>query len=399
MTPRQQLDALAEQNLLRAPVPGESPSPLRIIREGREMWNFASNDYLGLASHPAIAAAFMEGIRKFGTGSTASRLITGTCPPHVLLEETIAAVKHTEAALTFSSGYTTALSAIPVIVGKGGFVILDRLAHACLIDAARISDATLRVFPHNDVEKLGAILSKIRSSHPQARILVVTESVFSMDGDLCPLHEIVSTCEKFSADLLLDEAHATGILGPSGMGLAEQHGLRGRIAFQMGTLSKALGLSGGYLAASRDWIDLIANLARPFIYTTAPPPALAHAALAAFALVRSTEGKALREKLFSNIALLRPGHPSAIIPHILGTNEAALSASASLAEKGYLIPAIRFPTVPKGTARLRITLSAAHPPAAVKALATYLQSSAPTNLISSGSGQIAPAPSDIGILH
>ena len=372
MTPRKQLEALSKQNLLRAPIPGESPSVMRIIREGRELWNFASNDYLGLSSHQAIAAAFTEGIAKFGTGSTASRLVTGTHPPHVLLEETIAAAKHAKASLTFSSGYTTALSAIPVIVGKGDFVILDRLAHACLIDAARMSDATLRVFPHNNVERLGGILSKIRAANPQSRILVVTESVFSMDGDVCPLSEIVSTCENFSADLLLDEAHATGVLGPKGMGLAEQLGLQERIAFQMGTLSKALGLSGGYLAASRDWITLIANRARPFIYTTAPPPALAHAALAAFALVRSEEGKVLREKLFFNVALLCPGNPSAIIPKILSSSEAALAASASLAEKGYLIPAIRFPTVPKNMARLRITLSAIHPPEAVSALADVL---------------------------
>ena len=214
MSPRQQLDALAEQNLLRTPTCGESPSPMRIIRNGREMWNFASNDYLGLASHPALAASFTAGIAKFGTGSGASRLVTGTSVPHVLLEETIAAAKHAQAALTFSSGYTTALSAIPVIVGKGDFVILDRLAHACLIDAARTSEATLRVFPHNDVEKLSAILSKIRAAHPHSRILVATESVFSMDGDLCPLSEIITVCENFSADLLLDEAHATGVLGP-----------------------------------------------------------------------------------------------------------------------------------------------------------------------------------------
>lgn len=372
MTPRQQLQALAEKNLLRSSIPGESSSPMRIIRDGREMWNFASNDYIGLSRHPVLADAFTEGIEKFGTGSTASRLVTGTHPPHILLEEAIATAKHTEAALTFSSGYNTALSAIPTIVGKCDFVILDRLAHACLIDAARTSDATLRVFPHNDVDKLSRILSKIRSSNSQSRILVVTESIFSMDGDLCPLLKILNTCEKFSADLLLDEAHATGILGSSGMGLAEHLGLQQRIAFQMGTLSKALGLSGGYLAASQDWIDLIANRARPYIYTTAPPPALAQAALAAIGLVRSAEGKSLREKLYYNTALLRQSHPSPIFPEILGTSEAALAASAFLAGKGYLIPAIRFPTVPKNTARLRITISAAHPPEAVEMLSKLI---------------------------
>lgn len=368
MTPRQQLDVLAERKLLRSlttlPATGKT-----VTVDGRELWNFASNDYLGLAHHPAVAAAFVEGIGKYGTGATASRLVTGSAAPHQFLEETLAAAKRSEAALTFTSGYNTALSAIPVIAGKGDFILLDRLAHACLIDAARISAATLRVFPHNDTEKLGEILTKLRAKNSTARILVVTESVFSMDGDLCPLTEILSTCETHGALLLLDEAHATGIIGPLGMGLAEQLGLQGKIPFQMGTLSKSVGLSGGYLAAPRDWIDLIVNRARPFIYTTAPPPALAHAALTALEIIRSDEGKSLRETLFQNIAILRQNHSSAIIPHILGENEAALAASIALREKGFLVPAIRFPTVPQDTARLRITLSAAHPKEAVEALA------------------------------
>jgi 7-keto-8-aminopelargonate synthetase-like enzyme len=371
MTPRQQLEDLAERKLLRSlttlPATGT-----RVTVDGRELWNFASNDYLGLAHHPALSAAFIDGIGKYGTGATASRLVTGSAAPHLLLEETIATAKRTEAALTFTSGYNTALSAIPVIIGKGDFVLLDRLAHACLIDAARMSGATLRVFPHNDTAKLGDILSKLRAKNSAARILVVTESIFSMDGDLCPLAEILNVCETHGALLLLDEAHATGILGPHGMGLAEQLGLQGKIPFQMGTLSKAVGLSGGYLAASRDWIDLIANRARPFIYTTAPPPALAHAALAALAIIRSDEGKLLREMLFQNIAILRKNHPSAIIPHILGDNETTLATSAALREKGFLTPAIRFPTVPQGTARLRITVSSGHPAEAVKALTAAL---------------------------
>lgn len=371
MTPRQQLDALANQRLMRTLTPVGSRGS-RVTLDGRELWNFASNDYLGLAHHPAVAAAFMEGIGKYGTGATASRLITGSAAPHHALEEILATAKRTEAVLTFTSGYNTALSAIPVIVGKGDVVLLDRLAHASLIDAARMSGATLRVFPHNDTSKLGAILSKLRAKCASARILVVTESVFSMDGDLCPLAEILDLCETHGALLLLDEAHATGILGPQGMGLAEQLGLQGKIPFQMGTLSKAVGLSGGYLAASRDWIDLIANRARPFIYTTAPPPALAHAAIAAIGIIRSDEGKSLRETLFQNIAILRKNHPSAIIPHILGDNETTLAASAALREKGFLAPAIRFPTVPQGSARLRITVSATHPREAVEALAAAL---------------------------
>jgi 8-amino-7-oxononanoate synthase len=371
MTPRQQLDELAQRKLLRS-LTAFPATGTRVTVDGRELWNFASNDYLGLAHHPAVAAAFIEGIGKYGTGATASRLVTGSTAPHHELEETLAAAKKAEAALTFTSGYNTALSAIPIIVGKEDFVLLDRLAHASLIDAARMSGATLRVFPHNDTAKLIEILTKLRAKQANARILVVTESVFSMDGDLCPLTEILGVCETHGALLLLDEAHATGVLGPSGMGLAEQLGLQGKIPFQMGTLSKAVGLSGGYLAASRDWIDLIANRARPFIYTTAPPPALAHAALAALGIIRSDEGKTLRETLFQNIAILRDDHPSAIIPHILGDNETALAAAAALREKGYLAPAIRFPTVPQGTARLRITVSASHPKVSVEALAAAL---------------------------
>lgn len=377
MTPRQQLDELAERKLLRSlttfPATGT-----RVTVDGRGLWNFASNDYLGLAHHPAVAAAFIEGIEKFGTGATASRLVTGSAAPHHVLEETLAAAKRTEAALTFTSGYNTALSAIPVIVGKGDFVLLDRLAHASLIDAARLSGATLRVFPHNDTAKLAAILAKLRAKQSSARILVVTESVFSMDGDLCPLAEILGLCETHGALLLLDEAHATGVLGLQGMGLAEQLGLQGKIPFQMGTFSKAVGLSGGYLAASRDWINLIANRARPFIYTTAPPPALAHAALAAIGIIRSDEGKSLRETLFRNIAILRENHPSAILPHILGDNETTLAASAALREKGFLAPAIRFPTVPQGAARLRITVSASHTKEAVEALSREMEQVCPT---------------------
>ncbi len=371
MDPRQQLDALAEKNLLRHLAPGERHSH-RITRNGTEFWDFASNDYLGLSTHPTVSAAFIEGIEKYGTGAAASRLVTGSSPAHRALEEFLAAAKHTEAALTFTSGYSTALSTIPVICGKGDFIVLDKLAHASLIDAARMSGATLRVFPHNDISKLEKLLHTLREKHPTSRLLVVTESIFSMDGNLCPLREISDLCERFGALLFLDEAHATGVLGPTGMGLAEELGLQENVHFQMGTLSKAPGLSGGYLAADRDWIDLLVNRARPFIYTTAPPPALALAALASLRLIRSDEGKSLREKLFQNISLLRENHPSAILPVILGENQAALTASASLAEKGFLAPAIRYPTVPRGTARLRITLSAAHPEEAVNALRNAL---------------------------
>jgi len=340
------------------------------------MWNFASNDYLGLARHPLVEAALIEGVRRYGAGAAASRLVCGTLPPHRLLENALAAAKQTEAALVFSSGFATALGVIPAVAGKGDHVLLDKLCHACLVDAARLSGATIRVFPHNDLGKLRRLLSSIRAKHPHARILVATESVFSMDGDLCPLREIVDLTEQHDALLLLDEAHGFGVLGGHGMGLAEREGLQRRVTFQMGTLSKAAGLSGGYLAASREWIDLLVNRARSFIYSTAPPPALAHAAIASLELIRSDQGRALREKLRENTALIADS-PTPILPRVLGANEAALAASAALADAGFIVPAIRFPTVPRGTARLRISLSADHPPDAVRALKEVLHAAVP----------------------
>jgi 8-amino-7-oxononanoate synthase len=371
-SPTEELRDLETAGLLRQLRPIDSPAGPRVTRGGLEFWNFASNDYLGLAAHPEIADAMVEGVRKFGAGSAASRLVCGTLPPHRLLEEALAGAKQSEAALAFSSGFATSMGVIPAVVGKSDFVVLDKLSHACLVDAARLSGATLRVFPHNDTAQLARMLGSIRGKAPSARILVVTESVFSMDGDLCPLREIVDLVEAQEALLLLDEAHGFGVLGANGMGLAEREGLQARITFQMGTLSKAAGLAGGYVAASRAWIDLLVNRARTFIYSTAPPPALAHASLASLRLIRSGEGAALRERLEESIARIAES-PVPILPRILGSNEAALTASAALAEAGFIVPAIRYPTVPRGAARLRISLSAAHPPVAVDALSDALR--------------------------
>lgn len=371
-----QLDA---DGLLRSLRPLESAPGVRVERGGRGLLNFASNDYLGLAGHPALAAALVEGVGRYGAGSTASRLVCGTQPPHLLLETKLAEAKQTEAALTFSSGFATAIGTIPAVVGKGDFVVLDKLSHACLVDASRLSGATLRVFPHNDLGKLDRLLAGIRGKDAKATVLVVTESVFSMDGDVCPLRELVDLTEKFGALLLIDEAHAVGVLGESGMGLAEAGGLQRRVTFQMGTFSKALGLSGGYLAASREWIDLLVNRARSFIYSTAPPPAVAHAAAAALDLVRSPAGGRLRGQLADRIGLFRAGlggralSSTAIQPVMLGRSEAALTASATLEAGGMLVPAIRYPTVPRGKARLRVSLSAAHAADDVKWLAREIR--------------------------
>lgn len=370
-SPAESLRQLAADGLLRGQRPLDSPTGPQVVREGRTLWNFASNDYLGLARHPEIEAALIEGVQRFGAGAAASRLVCGTLPPHRLLEEALAEAKQSEAALTFSSGFATALGVIPAVVGKSDFVILDKLSHACLVDAARLSGATIRVFPHNDLGKLERLLISTREKAPAARILVATESVFSMDGDLCPLREILELTEARDALLLLDEAHGFGVLGEHGMGLAELEDLQRRVTFQMGTLSKAAGLSGGYLAASRDWIDLLTNRARSFIYSTAPPPALAHAAIASLTLIRSTEGKALRAKLQQNIARISSGC-TPIVPRLLGSNEAALAAASDLDQAGFLVPAIRYPTVPRGSARLRISLSAAHSPGTIDLLSSRL---------------------------
>lgn len=366
-SPDQQLHDLAQQGLLRQLKPLECGAGPCITRNGKSLWNFASNDYLGLASHPQIQAALIEGIGRYGAGAASSRLVCGTLPPHAQLETAIAAAKQTQAALTFSSGFATSLGIIPAIVGKADFIILDKLSHACLVDAAKLSGATLRIFPHNDLGKLEKLLVGIRSKSADARILVATESVFSMDGDLCPLRALVELTEEHDALLLLDEAHGFGVLGEHGMGLAEQEGLQERIAFQMGTLSKSAGLSGGYLAASRDWIDLMINRARSFIYSTAPPPVLAHAACTAIELIRSAEGKRLRQQLQQHIASIGRSL-TAIQPILLGDNQRALAASAAFEDAGLLVPAIRYPTVPRGTARLRISLSATHPQEAIIAL-------------------------------
>ncbi|MBK1882227.1 8-amino-7-oxononanoate synthase [Luteolibacter pohnpeiensis] len=369
--PAESLRQISADGLLRKLRTIEAPG-MRIAREGRELWNFASNDYLGLAGHPAVAEALIEGVQQFGAGATASRLVSGSHSPHLQLEEDIAAAKHAEAALAFSSGFAAAMGAIPAIVGKGDTIVLDKLCHASLVDAARLSGATIRVFPHNRVEKLRQLLESIRKKDAASHILVVTESVFSMDGDLCPLAEILDLTEQFDADLFLDEAHAVGVLGETGMGLADDAAFRKRVAFQMGTLSKSVGLSGGYIAASREWIDLFINRARSFIYSTAPPPTIAHAARRSLEIIRSSEGDTLRSALRFNISLLDPQQTTPIVPVICGSNASAIDASGRMEDNGFLIPAIRWPTVPRGSARLRASLSAAHPADVVRELRTRL---------------------------
>jgi 8-amino-7-oxononanoate synthase len=332
------------------------------------MRNFAANDYLGLSRHPALIEAARRATAERGTGAGASRLVTGTDSAVLALEEQLAAWKEKEAALVFSSGYAAALGTIPALAGKGDTIILDKLAHASLIDAARLSCATVRTFPHNDTGRLETLLAKISSG--KTRILVVTESIFSMDGDAAPLRELVGLKDRYGAWLLVDEAHATGLYGATGAGLLAEAGLGGQVEIVMGTLSKALGSVGGYISGSRALIDWLVNRARSFIYSTALPPGVIGASRAAVDLARGPEGAALRDRLRGNIARFHAGLPSgwknkalsssAIQPLICGEASAALQLAATLRKAGFLIPAIRYPTVPRNAARLRVTLSAAH---------------------------------------
>jgi 8-amino-7-oxononanoate synthase len=361
----EQLAALEAQNLHRRLRRIDSPPADTALVDGRELVNFSSNDYLGLANDSRLRHAAIGAIEKFGAGAGSSRLICGTQGPHVELETALARFKRTEAALSFATGYAAALGTIPALVGANDVVILDKLSHACLVDAARLSGATMRVFPHNHLEKLERLLAWARENYAKANVLVVTESVFSMDGDVAPLREIVELKERFGAWLLLDEAHGVGVLGPNGRGLAAERGVADRVEIQMGTLGKALGAAGGAISGSRALIDFLINRARSFIFSTAPVPAAAAAAAEAVRLLESGEMEASRACLWANIrglteGLGRPMAASAIIPIEVGEESEAVRVADHLRMAGYLVGAVRYPTVPRGRARLRITLSAAH---------------------------------------
>jgi len=354
----------------------DSPQTTHVVSGGRPLVNFSSNDYLGLATHPALREAAMAEWERAGFGSGASRLVCGTLAAHERLEEAISGFKRTGAALCFSSGYAAAMGTIPALCSREDVIILDKLCHACLIDASRLSGAQLRVFPHNDTDKLESHLRWARTRH--GRILVVAESVYSMDGDVAPLREIVELKDRHGAWLFLDEAHGVGVLGAGGRGLAEASGVEGRIEVQMGTLGKALGAHGAYITGHRLLRDFLINRARSFIYSTAPPAPVAAAAAKAVEILGGTEGASLLESLWKNIrslgaALEMPASPSAIVPVIVGAESAAVAASENLLASGFLVPAIRYPTVAKGAARLRVTLSAAHTAEDVASLAKVLK--------------------------
>ena len=388
-TPRE-FDALGPAGLLEG---GPGPEPQPVV-------SFASNDYLGLSAHPAVVAAAREALTRWGAGSGASRLVTGSRPIHSELERELAAWKGTEAAVCFPTGFAANLGVLSTLGGPGVRILSDELNHASIIDGCRLSRSALAVYRHRDMGHLAELLADNdndtgtgtgadnhtttgadAAAAAPIPTIVVTDSVFSMDGDIAPLDDLVTLCKRHNALLILDEAHA--VLGPDlptdprrdkggGMGSRDRDGLdgvqgvQGGTVVRVGTLSKTLGSLGGFVAASRDIVDLIVNRARSYIFSTAPTPADAAAALAALRILRSDEGAALTGRLAALIdrvteaGFAPPGHPSPIVPIVLGSEQAALNASAALLQEGLWVPAIRPPTVPVGTSRLRVTLSAAH---------------------------------------
>jgi 8-amino-7-oxononanoate synthase len=326
---------------------------------GQPVVSFASNDYLGLSQHPALAAAARDAIRRYGTGSGASRLVVGARPIHAELERELAAWKGAEAALLFPTGFAANVGLLGALGRLAPLLVCsDELNHASIIDGARLSRAEVAVYRHGDLEHLATLLKGAE------RALVVSDAVFSMDGDLAPVAELASLCAQHGALLVLDEAHA--VLGP------ETPVLPGLDVLVVGTLSKTLGSLGGFVAGPRAYIDLLVNSARPFIFTTASTPADAAAALAGLRVLRSPEGAALLARLRRNVERLRPGHPSPILPIVLGDEARAIAVSEALLARGLLVPAIRPPTVAPGSSRLRVALSALHSDAQLDALADAL---------------------------
>jgi glycine C-acetyltransferase/8-amino-7-oxononanoate synthase len=337
----------------------------RVGHEGRSLIMLSSNNYLGLAAHPRVKQAAIAAAERYGVGAGASRLIAGGLEPIRRLEAKLASLKGVEAALVFGSGYLANLGVITALAGPGDVVFSDALNHASLIDGCRLSKAEVRVYRHGDAGHLRALLEQSASAR---RRLIVTDSVFSMDGDFAPLREIVELARQFDAVTMIDEAHAVGVVGPGGAGLAAEFGLEKEIDVQMGTLSKALGAYGAYVAGSSTLIDFLINRARSFIYTTGLPPSIAAAAEMAIELMNA-EPQRIR-RLWENAAylhdrLVKAGFKfgptqSPILPLMIGEAPAATAMAARLFERGVYVIAIRPPTVPAGTARLRITPIADH---------------------------------------
>ncbi|MCZ6681257.1 MAG: 8-amino-7-oxononanoate synthase [Candidatus Poribacteria bacterium] len=371
---KSELDQLNQAGLRRSLRTVMTAPTGRIVLDGREVILLGSNNYLGLSTHPKVIEAAIHAVKAYGTGASGSRLITGNCQLYTELETRIADVKGAEAALVFSSGYLANIGTIAVLAGEGDVIFSDALNHASIIDGCRLSKGTTQVYRHGDVTHLESLLAQ---SSKFRRRLIVTDGVFGMDGDIAPLPDICELAEEYGAMVMVDDAHSFGVLGKSGGGTVEHFGLEGRVMIQMGTLSKAIGGLGGYVAGSRVLVDFLMNRARGFIFTTGLPPATLAGNSAAIDVMKSTPQ--LRERLLSNArqlknALLSQGFrllPSEtqILPLILGSAEWASRFAEVLLEHGIYAPAVRPPTVPEGTSRLRISVMASHTSADLEAAA------------------------------
>jgi 8-amino-7-oxononanoate synthase len=367
------LDALERKNLRRTLVETMRVTGIWMERDGRCLLSFCCNDYLNLTHHPAVKDAAIAALRTYGVGAGASRLVTGNHPLFSELERRLARMKETEAACVFGSGYLANLGIIPTLVGAGDLVLIDEFAHACLWAGARLSGSDVVPFRHVDIAHAETLLRELRGRHRHA--LIATDGVFSMDGDIAPLPGLVALAQRHEAWLLSDDAHGLGVVG-GGRGSNFVHGKKAEVPLQMGTLSKALGAYGGYLCASAAVVDLIRNRARTLIYSTGLPPAIVAAASAALELIEREPSYAAlpltKAKAFAHHAGL-PEPASPIVPIVLGAPKAALAASRLLEQHGFLVAAIRPPTVPAGTARLRLTFTAQHPDDEIERLAAIVR--------------------------
>jgi 8-amino-7-oxononanoate synthase len=346
---QRETDAIHESGRWRAPRSFDASGPEGTLTEsGESVISFASNDYLGLTQHPDVINAAHTALDRWGAGSGSARLIVGSRPVHEELEEALAQWRNTERAVLFPTGFAANLGVFGALASKGTLICSDELNHASIIDGTRLSPADVSIFPHKDLSALGKFLAE----RGERRAIVVSDTVFSMDGDIADVDDLRAICHEHSALLVLDEAHAA--LGPQISAERDDEIIR------VGTLSKAVGVVGGFVAGPRIFTDLLINRARSYIFTTAPSPADTAAAVASIGIIQSSEGDKLRAALRRNIEILRPGHPSPIIPIMCGTESRALEASAALLKRGMLVPAIRPPTVAPGTSRLRVALSASH---------------------------------------
>ena len=355
----EKLAALERRHLRRKLVTTERQG-LYADRAGRRLLSFSCNDYLNLSQHPAIIAAAVAAAERYGVGAGASRLVTGNHPLHAELEQRLARLKGSEAACVFGSGYLANTGIIPALAGPDDLILIDELSHACIHAGGKLSGASMHRYRHCDVAHARALLADHRAAHPHA--LIVTDGVFSMDGDLAPLHDLAALAQHFDSWLLADDAHGLGVIG-GGRGSSFASGNPADVPLQMGTLSKAVGSYGGYLCASQPVIDLMRTRARTFIYSTGLPPPVIAAAIAAVDLIEREPAYAAeplrKARLFAR-ALNLPEPQSAIVPLVLGDAEAAIEAAQALEDDGFLVVAIRPPTVPQGTARLRFAFTAQH---------------------------------------